>query len=281
MSRRQAALIALPTICLAALPAGAGANDWVLVKVTAGPTGASAVEFGVGIETSADGYEPGALGIGFGSSDPEGLRLARVFSTGGGPTEIRTSKDAGDLRLTIVPRSSFRGIDTTLGVRRMQMLPHETVAVLLFVTGMTMTHVEVAPVTLADVAVDLAVSGGSGSAALPSSEVTGSGHVVTAGSTAAGTAAHGFTAPRGIVGAFSQTWCAACAGTWTAPGAEAVAWVAVARAHVNTELTGPAGTWTYSWSGAGTLTHALTLEHAPSLGAYAPIGDDWTLFDAP
>ncbi|MBI4728241.1 MAG: hypothetical protein HY775_01875 [Acidobacteria bacterium] len=280
--RFRFSLIALLATALAALasPARAASTDWVLVKITAGPQGAKlAVVALSGTGTGSGAAGPVAFGNGFAGA---GFSFVDVGNVGGDGLSLTTTQGAGSQSIRVTPPDGgsirFRWI--LIG---QDLAPGESYSLLNFLGNATL-----------DFSVDYAASGGSievvtssgqGTTVMKIADPANGGVGVGAGTAAAGTVAVSHTTGQGLVGAVDLWSCRACAWTWNSPdgrsgtalGAAADALVyGAAFGYGDAQFAGPAGQWSWGFTGAA-LQNALA-NGSPIIGAWAPIGDDWTLF---
>jgi hypothetical protein len=191
---------------------------------------------------------------------------------------VTTSRDAGGYRFGAAAPLFWPigggGCCSTSWPSRL--LPGETFAYLFFV-------VNARPHFSFDIEHDASIRferrEGAGSAALPVVDPSNPGIAVGAGNVGAGRGETVVRAARGIAGGVGG--CLSCEVTWDGPGAPPDSWkssrtvcawlaVCVGSWEGRTTFAGPAGRWSWAWSGAwlGGLGEAI-------VAAWAPIGDAW------
>lgn len=150
----------------------------------------------------------------------------------------------------------------------------ETVAVLAFVPGARLDRIEAVSISLDGVPYAPLVTTGAGSRLVRVGDGSGAALVsngLTAGSV---TVEHGPDAA--IVGGLSFECASQCETTWRSPDGRSGAWSQEreltgggAAAGGQPLFAGPAGPWSWEFTG---------VQDGQVIGAYAPLGDRWTLF---
>lgn len=276
-------------VALALVPAGNLAAqeppaDWLLVKITAGPGGASGISFVVGGYGTFDG-SPTIYGTGMGGNRIEPWMY--VGGASGGSLDVRTTKDLGGHRVVVRESDGTAGAHYWFGERVTigELAPGEVVAFLKFHAGLSFAggfEIEAPTVESGDVAQE--ISQGPGSRSLQVVDPADTGTAVGAGSAAAGFSTHEEAAPAGIAGGIAYNCWIPCWGTWRAPdGAEGAwrwPWFQGAPAPLPSSgdmlFAGPAGTWTWALTGITMPSDRPTTSYA----GWAPVGSAWTLFRA-
>jgi hypothetical protein len=285
------ARLILATLCIAAvaaLPAlsKAAGDDWILIKATAGEGGTSQ---GISIGIHGTGLTTGAdeliLGYGIGTPDFSFLNLANMGKDG---IHADTSADLGAQHVEVTPPDAAGEFELGVGIGTGATLAEgESIGIVIWVTGATITGLDLASVTAGSGTFSTTTSSGSGSRALAVADPSRNGPAVSAGSLGAGVASVDETTASGLVGAV-EWLCEVCMGSWTAPDGRTGSWTANGNNLVAAgswgaggpvSFSGPDGAWNWSWTGV-TTANGITLAQpgAPVIAAYAPIGDDWTLF---
>lgn len=272
-ARRIVAIIVSAALALVFAPsvrASSATTDWAVVTVTAGPEGATNAFILVRGSAASDGSStPSVYGSGFAIDGWNYVSLWELNS----PMEATVATPAGQLHETLAPQGSTRlGFSSSFSG---DLAPFEMVKILKFTPGMTLDVG--APIALADAGtLTVSAAAGSGSKVVP---IAGDGDQATALVApwhAAGTTAHSATPQDAIVGAVATH--SVAYGTWQAPGGPVTAWADTpAIGLASHTFAGPAGEWKWTWTGATTSDPTFD---GPTrvVGAYAPIGIDWTAF---
>jgi hypothetical protein len=268
-------------------PARAGAKtDWILVKALVGPRVGDTLVMKVSGTVKPTGKGPLVFGQAY--AGPHG-GFVDLFSVGGDGLHVRSTRDAGSLDVEILPGEAgsfrFQGRFQTDTVD-----PGERIAWLTFFTNSVVEKVKVKHGLLEGDAA-FAESMGNGSKAIPVAGPQVEGAAVAAGPVAAGTASASATVGRGLVGAFDPL-CQTCRGSWRAPGGRSGDWsftyvsavvIGFADAEGGISFAGPAGKWAWDWTGVRPPLDPFFVlffeAGTPVMVAYAPIGDDWKLFE--
>ncbi len=276
----------------AAASVATGPANWALAKVTTASPAEITAPYSVWGRRTGPG--PLVMGVGLASHGGEypfsWVSVTRL--AGGSPAVSVAAGPVGQqLRLDLV--WDERGTFSAQPVHFQQKA--SVVAVLFFVVNGVIDGVEWDPQT-PGVPFSSSLRYGTGAQALMVGKPSG-GAALAAASAGAGVATYRRTVPTGIVGGMEWLSCQACGGTWTRPDDSARAWVHV-RNHawaacwcssslgLRTEFAGPAGSWKWTWSGVSAPEHTGILDEGagyylsePVAAAYAPIGNDWSLFD--
>jgi hypothetical protein len=252
-------------------------DDWIHVIAKAGPGGASDVKIFAEITVETSGVTPSLIGSGVGTNSLHGSSIFDVRTLGGGPTEIWTSDEAGSIAWRTSERTSERGYVLGLGITTYDLAPGQIESVVLFATGAESVGFATDPLEFTSGSATMEIEHGAASTMIAPGRGGIAGGV---GSSALGRTSRTFDSDRGIVGAISWTDCVSCAGTWRAPGEEAVVWAATARGQINSTFGGKAGSWSFEWNGLVSRAPSEgDVAGSPAIAAFVPIGDRWVLFD--
>ena len=231
---------------------------------------------------------PAPLLVGHAESSGEGRsRTAQqwMYRVGNGDRSVEVNTPGG--RITRRVTDGGRSFEVSEGWYRSR----DARAMLVYFAGGTVTRF-----TLSGPGMKGArVRTGNGSRVLT---VSGEGVNATAGPAGAGTTTHVARPTKGIVGMF-DTGCVDCTGGYSGPGGRKGTWAAafvvaptpfaLCVCHIpvgDYQFSGPAGRWSWEWRGAtlsmlywyGLMDPEGASSSTPQFGAYAPIGEDWTLF---
>ncbi|MGH2828910.1 MAG: hypothetical protein ACRDJM_00350 [Actinomycetota bacterium] len=263
--------------------------DWVLVKITAGSTGAVNVSLHQVLQGNQDPHAPEVFGSGLGSSRHGGFVF--VHAGPGGPPTISTASGFGSLHVEAIDppgpnRTGISSATTFLG----SFDPGDQLAALHFQTSVRWDTIEVTSVRAEEGSVTWEVITGTGATALAQADPQSEGRAVSVGSTALGSSLQRHDVSTGIVGGFDWSTCLQCAGRWSGPGDTSGTWTASSRptffgptestAEGALSFAGPAGTWEWAWDGMSSFTGECLLWRlrTATFGAWAPIGDDYSFF---
>lgn len=262
-------------------------SDWIALKFRAGndPVSRFFMSYSYSWQ-GADGI-PSARGFAFGDSIHGGTFF--VHANGGGNRGFAATGGMANIDVfTAKGRSgSIAGSFAWEGLK-----PHQTVAALIYGPGLVISdfasrlyHPESGGMTTE-------VTHGAGSALLLAASPEDGGIAVDVLGTSGGMSAHNASLPSGIAGTalWDHDFCGICLGTWQRPGDNSVhEWRTIGTGgfFINLEVSGeptfagPASEWSWTFTGTGgTLgDNAGYLNPVPIYGAYAPVGDDWTLFE--
>lgn len=295
--RFQRGLVAAVVAAVAAVPtlSRAAPIDWVLAAGTfraqAQPqTGSGGGSFNIGgdggssVEIRGVARSNGAGPLLFGSGFIAGpAPLVDVFDLGNGGLHFRTTDDAGAIDIEITPAA-----DDTLGFSVSGGIigapPGSRFALIVFVANGVIDRYEVKGGDSPD------VSTGAGTSAIYAAAPGMSGVAVDASVASAGTSSLQRSVAGGLVGGVVFDQCVRCTIEWASPdgrhgsgelnnyslhGAPGLP-VPIPTNFGSGDLSfvGPAGAWSWSWTGVGARLDPSTAV----VGAYAPVGDRWTLF---
>jgi LPXTG-motif cell wall-anchored protein len=283
-------------------------NDWVLATFVTDPatamnvgSGSGGGSFGLGpgfgpgasldVLVRAHGTGTGPVLLGFGASfGPFGF--VDVFERNTGGIHLRTTQELGAVDVQVQPGDdpgAFKfgaGIGTSSGGGR-------RLAILLFATNAVIDSYSID----SSGGSTPQVHAGSGSRAIEIAGPEASGVAVDASVAAAGTSTVGSDPHAGLVG--GVLWgCTRCTVSWTTPDHHDGSFTQTNPPSIpvplplppvplppipfppgliagDTTFAGPAGSWTWSWTGAN-----LRADYpGPTMmGAYAPVGDLYSLF---
>lgn len=257
------------------------AMDWVIVKVTAGPSGAEQVR--TSFSLYAEARPGGSMMFGRGWGRDEGYIFLSVEPLSSSePTRITTTQELGGQTLELAGSGSGGSLGLGASFSAIRLDPNDTDAFIYFFPGGTITDVYAPPGTARTGSVDVTLVTGSGSTALRVADPDADGPAVAAGPVVAGVASDSFASPTGLTGAFvARGLCIACFGTWSSPTRSGFALDSEGGAVGGREFVfadGP-GSWSWSWTGAGVArTFFGGPLNSPVYAAYAPVGDDWRFF---
>ncbi|MDP9072793.1 MAG: hypothetical protein M3N98_01240 [Actinomycetota bacterium] len=254
------------------------AADWLVIKVTAGPHGASHITGLVdyGGRLAGDG---GVIGEGFAASGSP-FRDVFAFSFGGARKSIATTRQAGGADFTVVPAGPGGTIKGGSNVTLDQLGPGGAAVILEFLPYGAVTECSV----LAHVAtgtIGISITTGTGSSLLRPADPADGGVAAEALVVAAGSATHSVTSPTGLVGA-GMFECN-CSESWASPDGRSGSFQETSTpsggsAVGNFIFAGPPGPWSWTWSGEAGGGSSFGTPGEPHLAAWAPIGNDWTYF---
>lgn len=268
--------------------AGTAKPDWLLVRATAGGKGAA-----VFIEMHARGHTtprgPFVFGQGFASRSGSFVGVRNFGRDGVSATS--TSEAGGQaVRLAPAEANNFR-IDAE--DIRWLLRPGETLAILWFVGNGAMDRVSVRHELGLGLA-DFDVRTGSGSTAMSVAGPASDGVAAAAGPLGAGSSRYAAASRRGLVGAFEFSCEGSCTGAWRGPGGREGSWswtgegvlTGLGEQQGQISFAGPAGRWSWDWTGVAVSPVFFPYFESPRtgspvIGAWAPIGDGWRLFDRP
>ena len=247
--------------------------DWVVIKATAGAEGASHLELSARIHASATSGTQ-VLGFGYSVGTPGGI--IEVLSESEDPTDIHTTQGAGALSFQVKPRKDYASEEITARASSPDMAPGQTALLLVFGTGMAFDSIQLDDPTTTGGSVAIETERGSGSSIVTLADVSDGGAAIAVGGMVAGSTGHSAVVETGIAGGFSYDGCIDCSVSWSSPDGRAgrsgsFGGPTSNRSTLN--FTGPAGVWHWSWEGI------RLSKKEPVIGAYAPIGADWTLFE--
>lgn len=272
-------LVLVAVLAASSLP-GAHATeppDWILIKVTAGPDGASDVHLTAGSTGHTTG---GILARGIASSDADSAFMD-VGTWSDAPIGVKTNESLGSLEITPIEPSTEGRFFIAFGLGFSDLEPGATAVGLYFVTGAVFDSVEVRGATAEAGSVATEIHSGSGSTVIPLVTPADEGTALVVGPLAAGSTTHDASSIAGLVGGFDTIGCDRCTYGWRSPDARTgsgrsevlhAPMFSIGSSEGDEAFAGPAGDWRWTWSG---------LQHdggAPIIGAYAPIGEDWILF---
>lgn len=192
-----------------------------------------------------------------------------------GPVDITTTEGLGRQSVRIAPGSSGSFTNGSYGFTfgGFDFAPGDEVDLLFYLTGTALSGIEAsAEGDTGAVPIGLTTGAGAANVALASTTTAGTG--AAAGSLAAGTTSNTVTSDRGIAGT-RVARCAAGACTYGVTGPAGSTQAIEASTGVASytsgrpSFAGPAGDWTFRWTGAG---------NSSVMVAYAPIGDLWPIF---
>lgn len=278
-------LVGMAVLAAVLATASAGATqppaDWILVSVTAGPSGATDVVLEVRATARVAGDDPSLVGFGFADVSSS---LVDVVPAGAGDIRLTTTRAAGGLDLSVIPGSGGRDVAISTTMIADDLRPHDRLVVLVFVPGMTFGSLAVEQPSASTGTLSSWGLTGRGSSSVAAAGAQDGGIGVAAGPAAAGSSsAHTRDVPTGLIGGFvTSGFCVACSGSWHTPDGgggsfRASETGAAGLTYGAPAFAGDAGRWTWTWSGVG-VTRSGTPGTAPALAAYAPVGDAWPLF---
>lgn len=246
--------------------------NWMLMKITAGPEGATGVSWSSFFMGTTKG-EPFTIGEGQGGSHSRGPIWVDGYL---GPTEITTTEQLGGLRITLLPGNEGGTLWGARGYGEDRLEPGETVATLLFAVGLEPLQLSMREPRVETGHVEVEVQEGHGSQQIIAADPTSQGHAVSAAGLAAGMSTTEVHSTSGLAGGMvNDLTCIYCEGRWTSPDGRSETW-ATPTGRTGHTYAGPSGAWSWTWTGLG-YGHREPVV----LGAWAPIGDDWTLFAEP
>jgi hypothetical protein len=276
----------VPTVAGTARPAGAATTfDWALATVNLPHQVSGHIEVRLTFTGERAGLGPEVVGQstwmpGFGTD-------SAVWVAGPGPVVASASTPAGSRTVTAIPLTT--GLAPGFGVvcspctfgsgAVIRLLGFDTDARFDSVTATASAAGEELPVTVTTGSgssrIDIAGDGSTGTAVATGEVAAPAGPIPVAVGAAAGSTTVTMAVPAGVVGALSAG-CAAgdCIESWRAPDGRTrtithSALVLEGSVSGPFKFSGPAGPWTFSWSGVSRET---------VVGAFAPIGTDWLLF---
>ncbi|MFN2613420.1 MAG: hypothetical protein ABR552_01200 [Actinomycetota bacterium] len=280
MRARLLLLVVLSSLMVAGPVARADAPpDWALLTITAGASEAHVCAKWIVTQIpSPDGSAP-VFGWGFGHT---GFGTEILVRTDGyGPTSISTTKSLGGVSFQVTtegdPGSHIDQFVLVCG----NLAPGERAAGVVFGTGLTIGVAPQPVFEFGDGTFTYDVETGTGSRAVLIAQPDDDGVGASVGSAAFGSSTPRQTADVGIVGAIDtyRTCLGMCRMGWASPDGDMRALSVVSTpaysSRVDGTFAGPAGEWSWWWTGA---TPGYDAHGAPVLAAYAPIGDEWTLF---
>lgn len=260
---------------------GSVADDWAVVEFTAGPGGTDGTRLEV--DGRFEGTGDGPLVLGFGSGGDGRYPYVDLLPTGGGPAAVTTSHDVGGLDVEVIrsgdASASFRSVRHLDGVAEGQ-----RIVVLLFAGNAELRDLSAVQVGPLDGSVEpgtVSIHRGSGTEVVYSVSPDDEGPAVSAGAAAAGTRGHAGTLDEGIVGALNVWQCDGCVMDWSGPdgrSGSAVRVVGYTTVSGSSWFGGPAGDWSWSWTGVDG-PGSFTALARPVVAAYAPVGAFWGHFD--
>ena len=277
--------------------------DWIFAKVEASvPT---RIRSAFRVRGHWTGPGPLVMGVGLASrGGPFEFSGVDVRRLGGGRTTVSLAAGTSHRRLDFAV--NYHG---TVDAQPLYIDDQtaSTIGVVFFLVNGAIDDVLWEPQSVGFAAPDVSssVRSGRGAQALMVGSPTGGGATVAAAGLGAGLAYYRDTVPTGLVGAMEWISCQACSGTWAPPGGPRHRWVQARNyawpacwcgsdVGADTAFAGPAGAWRWSWSGVSAPSPdfaALDLAGAEAFGgptyalaepvaaAWAPIGNDWKLFD--
>src|SRR5439155_13962643 len=235
---------------LMAVHADASPPDFLLVRVVAGPAGASNVAISATGTVTQVGSGTLVAGTG-GGLDLGGYKggtvlASDVLSTG---VTLGTGADRGGLSLSVSsPTSLVFGFSGGVGLAAPAMKPGDKLDFVVFFPNGELLSSNYT-VTTAAGSVETTSTQGSGSATLDVAAAGDGGSAVAVNGIATGANAHQAIPSVGIVGTI-MTNCDACTGTWTTPDGHSGAWeVPSSTFGSEFQFVGPAGSWNWTWTG--------------------------------
>jgi hypothetical protein len=281
--------VALPAV-KAAVPSGATAPQWVLLKITAAkPTQFTIRQYAPSVERDGDGPMLYGFGMG-GNTNPGGVdnevdySYLSVNHLDNADLSITTSKNAGGVNRTVAPRTSVTLLSRSDGgTFDYRLTPPGSLYLLAFVTNARFTD---SPIDVIGDDVVVETMQGTGTGVMSAADPANNGLGASAGSIGAGTIQRDGVATDGVVGKFLAA--CNCMGGWTSPDGRTGQWeAATSYAGIpfmerdvytgDVGFSGPAGNWTLSFSGVSGQPLAMPLsgDLPPVVAAWANIGPDW------
>lgn len=271
MHHRIAAALIAAFICVASqgMPPARAAErvDWVVLTVTAGASGA-VVDADVHGWVRQGDLTRLAEGVGIGGAEPS-ITVREVKT--GRKADLGVSTNGGLGRIGLDPVLQPDHVYPLLYRKRLTLAPTQQASLLAFTAGGSFSSYGSFVTVVSGSATWTQTQGGGSRLILAGSpDDEGTGAVVA--SAGAGSTWKTVDATAGLAGAMNLAACAACTGQWSA-GDDVAASFTVSPAGTDGAPTfaGPAGPWSWDWSGVST---------AAIVGAYAPVGDVWHLFRA-
>jgi hypothetical protein len=198
-----------------------------------------------------------------------------VFTNvGADPLDVATSRDAGGLSLHVRPSQLPNVYEFGMGAAVPELAPHERAYALFFDGNARLTFTKLGHTPGLHVRFVV----GRGTTVIRHADPRDSGVSLSAGPVAAAALATHVERPRvGIVGGVALPVMLLTglptAGSWAGPGGRHGDWVSAPVLSPQAPFAGPAGRWTWSWSGV-----QQGPAQAPVVAAFAPVGAVWPAF---
>lgn len=288
MKRATAYLVIAMLMVPTAARSADSSFDWISVRIVVGAAGAQDIKVEKNLNGGRDLAAPEVTGGGLGSS----IRGGTVFVDAGpgGPPTISTTTGYGSMHIALPDPSDHATSGIVSTTSFIGSYPAgEVLASLTFKTGALWTIADVSVTAKSgDVTWDFRT--GAGSTPFMQADPAASGAAVSVGSTSYGSSVQTKTTDRGIAGGIELDTGSECGGSWSAPNGVTGDWSARTRQEPfdwtrsegdgSFSFAGPHGEWSWSWEGNGYVPGECNLWRlrTATFGAYAPIGDEWTLF---
>lgn len=264
--------------------------NWVLARVVTGPTGANGISIELAGSATLTGTGPAVFGHGL-ALRGFGAHLLSVWNVGGDGLSVTTSRDLGGYDVQVSPPTGDGYTFEYSAWLNLRFEPAETIVLVVFAPNATLGDLSAAA-TAASGEITFTSFSGTGATAIPLVDPERDGMGAQAGPAGAAVATEYSASPAaGIVGAIVTRECEGpCTAQWEGPGVSG-GWTGVGAhalfggiANPTFEwpsFVGPAGEWTWRWTGAMLADDAapIWLFGSPVIAAWAPIGEDWTRFE--